>query len=455
MSQKKSHSQKHHGDRKHEGGQKKNTPHRREGHKSESYDLCINGAGPVGSTLACLLAGQGMKILLIERQALVTEPNPALDGRAYALAEGIRPLLKKAGIWQNLPRSAQEIAHIQVVDAFRLPGRTRKTSLLDFNRDDAPDNLPFGWMVEASDLLAACGRSLQEHSNITVLSQAEGQFSFSDTGVSVLVTPNVTEPGSKNRSSIKDHVQGHAALAIAADGRRSALRSQANLPLTRIDYHKSALVAILAHEAPHEGRALEFFLPQGPFARLPLPPTTEHPYRSAVVMTAAHSHIDRMTALPEQDFGDYITRLLASAHPKEQELGKMTCIGKRWSYPLASQYTHHYTAQRLAMIGDAAHGLHPVAGQGMNVGFRDVRCLADILGTAFHNGHDLGSRALLMRYQHETRPYNMAMLAGCDMMERLFSNNNPALARLRRLGLHVLERSPHLRQRFARHAMGL
>lgn len=405
---------------------------------THSYDLCINGGGPIGTTLACLLAQKGLRVLLLERHAFVTEPNPALDGRAYALAEGIRPLLEEAGIWTALPRPAQPIETIHILDGQgRHPGRSSLgiQDGLDFTTEDAPQGRPLGWMVEASDLLAALGRTVSQHTSLDVRSPETGTFSFSENAATI---------------TLKDGETLSVPLVIAADGRSSALRQQANIGLTRIPYHKDALVAVLAHEGPHQGSALENFLPEGPFARLPLPPSAEHPHRSAIVWTDTPQRINHIRHLPDNAFASLVADRLG-----QEELGAITPIGKRWVYPLASQYAHRYTAQRLMLIGDAAHGLHPVAGQGMNLGFRDVRTVTPLLYEAFNRGEDIGSPSFLSRYQRQTRPGNFAMLVGCDIMERLFSNQNPLLTRPRRFALNALKHMPQLRQRFVEKAMGL
>ncbi|WP_236646446.1 FAD-dependent monooxygenase [Aristophania vespae] len=385
---------------------------------TQHYDVCINGAGPIGATLACLLAQAGIKVLLLERQALVTAPLASLDGRAYALTEGSRPLLEKAGLWQNLKGKPEPIKMIHVADGEgRFPKAAPKVKLT-FTPEDSPENLPFGWMVEANNLLASIGLTLQNHPSIRVCTSITGQFDFHKDHVSVTLNSGETLT---------------ANLAIAADGRRSELRKQVGISLTSLPYHKSALVALLAHEQPHHGAALENFLPQGPFARLPLPPTAEHPHRSAIVWTDRPERIELFKNLSNSSFEDNVQSRLAG-----ETLGKLQLIGRKWIYPLSSQYAHRYTAPRLILIGDAAHGLHPVAGQGMNLGFRDVRLLTTLLTEAFQNKKDLGDKDLLAHYQRITRPNNLAMLAGCDLMERLFSNDKFIIRQARILGLKFL-----------------
>lgn len=403
------------------------------------YDLCINGGGPIGSTLACLLARQGLRVLLLERAFFVKDPAPTLDGRAYALAEGVIPLLEEAGIWDRLPRPAEAIRFIHVLDGQgRAPRASRRSVAgdgLTFWPDDAPCERPFGWMVEAYNLLAAIARALPDHPSLDVRAPETGDFSFESDRVTIALSSGETVT---------------ASLVVAADGRRSTLREQAGIPLSLRPHHKFALVAALAHEKPHHGSALENFLPQGPFARLPLPSSERHPHRSAMVWTDTEKRIRHFRDMPADAFARHVRDRLGG-----EDLGQVTLAGDRWLYPLASQYAHRYTAHRLVLAGDAAHGLHPVAGQGMNLGFRDVRTLVELLGEAHAAGEDLGAPSLLAHYQRQSRPGNLAMLIGCDAMERLFSTHNPLLRGARQLGITALERLPTLRRRFVQQAMGL
>lgn len=397
------------------------------------YDVCINGAGPVGATLACRLAAAGLSILLIDRAALPEAGDPALDGRAYAIAEGSRQLLETAGIWDNLHGPSQPIREIRVSDG--RPYEKASPLFLHFGTHDAPEGQPFGWMVEAQDLRLAIKRTLEGLSNVTVRAPDSGTFLFHDDHVSVRLTSGQNIAVS---------------LVLAAEGRHSPLREQARIGITKIPYHQSGLVSIIAHERPHEGVALEHFLPQGPFARLPMPGTESYPHRSAIVWAEGSERAERLYALGNDVFAREI-----QARMGDEDLGKITPVGRRWLYPLSAQYAQTYIAHRLALVGDAAHGIHPIAGQGLNLGFRDILALAEHLEDHHRRGHDLGSRTLLQRYQRATRPANMTMLAATDTLERLFSNNNPLLRTVRDLGIAGVHRLPGLRRTFVRRAMGL
>ncbi|AOX17968.1 UbiH/UbiF/VisC/COQ6 family ubiquinone biosynthesis hydroxylase [Kozakia baliensis] len=405
---------------------------------AQDIDICINGAGPVGATLACRLAHVGLRVLVVDRAPLVGLEDPSLDGRAYAIAEGSRRMLESAGVWQHLPGPSQPIREITVTDG--RPRQAPSPLSLKLGPDDAPrqdeGTVPFGWMVEARHLRAALNMSLRsaDHDRLTVAAPDTAHFSFEPNAVVVRL-----ESGTTYR----------APLAIAAEGRRSPLREQAGILVTKLPYHQSGLITIIAHERPHDGRALEHFLPQGPFARLPLPGTQEHPYRSAIVWAETTSRAERFHALPDDAYAREIMARLGD------DVGNATPIGRRWIYPLSAQYAQRYVAPRLALAGDSAHGLHPIAGQGLNVGFRDVIALSDLLEEAHRRGEDLGNPALLARYQRRVRPANMMAMAACDGLERLFGNDNPILRTVRDLGLGAMDRLPGLRRAFVRRAMGV
>ncbi|WP_025841917.1 UbiH/UbiF/VisC/COQ6 family ubiquinone biosynthesis hydroxylase [Asaia platycodi] len=400
-------------------------------------DICINGAGPVGATLACRLAASGLRILLIDRAPLPGMEHPSLDGRAYAITEGSRRMLDAAGIWQHLPSPSQPIHSITVSDG--RPGQAASRRGLCFSPEDAPvengEKPPFGWMIEARDLRAALNHALTAHEGALEIAAPEtGSFVFKADHVAITL-------GSGERY--------RAALVIAAEGRQSPLRQQAGIMVTRLPYNQCGLISIIHHDRPHEGRALEHFLPQGPFARLPLPGNDEHPYRSAIVWAESTSRAERFYALDQTGFAKAIMQRLGD------DVGNAVPVGRRWIYPLSAQYAQRYIAPRLALAGDSAHGLHPIAGQGLNVGFKDVIALTALLEEHFAKGGDLGAADLLTRYQRRVRPGNMAMMAACDGLERLFGNDNPVLRFGRDLGLEAMNRLPGLRRAFVKKAMGL
>jgi 2-octaprenyl-6-methoxyphenol hydroxylase len=235
-----------------------------------------------------------------------------------------------------------------------------------------------------------------------------------------------------------------AKLVVAADGRNSALRAQAQIPVTRIPYRQSAVVCAIAHEKPHRGVALEHFLPGGPFAQLPMSATAAHENISAIVFTDRTEIVARLGQLDDARFRREVAVRLGG------HLGAIELIGRRWTYPLSAMHAARYTDTRLALIGDAAHGIHPIAGQGLNLGLRDALALADLIAAA----EDPGAAPLLAAYQAARRPANLLMLAATDTLDRLFSTDFPPVRLARDIGLAAVNRLPRLKRTFMLAAMG-
>ncbi len=392
----------------------------------ERADIAIIGAGPVGGALACQLAAMGKKIVLIDQAALPPMEHPDFDGRAYAIAAGSKPLLDAAGLWAQLPYSPCPILDIKVTDG--KPGYPASPLHLQFDHRAVGD-APFGWIIEARALRIAINRQLHGAGNITLLAPAQAEIRFDADAATVKIAGG----GSFT-----------VRLVIAADGRNSKLRAQAGIPVTRIPYRQSAVVCAIAHQVPHHGVALEHFLPGGPFAQLPMSGSDDHPHISAIVFTDQHAVVARLAALDDARFTEQVAKRLG------KHLGEIRLIGKRWTYPLSAMHAARYTAPRLALVGDAAHGIHPIAGQGLNLGLRDALAIAELIADA----GDPGAEALLARYQALRRPANLAMLAATDLLDRLFSTNNPAIRLVRDLGLAGVNRMPRLKRRFMLTAMG-
>jgi 2-octaprenyl-6-methoxyphenol hydroxylase len=389
------------------------------------YDIAIIGAGPVGGALACALAARGKQVLLVDKAALPPMEHPDFDGRAYAIAAGSRRLLDVAGLWDALPFAPCPILDIDVTDG--KPGRPPSPLQLHFDHRAVGD-VPFGWIVEARSLRVAINRRLHESPNILLHAPAQAAVTRSADHVQIAVG------GEKFI----------ARLVVAADGRNSQLRAQAGIPVTRLNYGQSAVVCAIAHEKPHNGVALEHFLPNGPFAQLPMSGSEAHPNLSAIVFTDRHEIVKRLGELGDARFLHEVKKRLGP------HLGEVDLVGRRWTYPLSAMYAARYTAARFALIGDAAHGIHPIAGQGLNLGLQDAMALVDLLDKAA----DPGAPEVLAAYQAARRPANMLMLAATDTLDRLFSTNNPALRLARDLGLAAVDRMPRLKRRFMLAAMG-
>ncbi len=394
-------------------------------------DVCVVGAGPVGASLACLLAAGGVTVACVDRQALPPMEHPDFDGRAYAIAAGSRrDLLEPAGIWANLRLPSCPIEAIRVSDG-KL-GRPASPLFLQF--DESEIGGPFGFMVEA--------RSLRMALNATLHASGAG-----------VIAPAAVRPGGivDGRSTLHmpDGRSLRARLVVAAEGRDSPLREAAGIPVTRIAYRQSGIVSAVAHERPHGNQALEHFLPAGPFAQLPMAPTPGVEHLSAIVWTEESGLAERMMAADDRIFAHEIRRRLGG------HLGALRPIGRRWLYRLSAMHAHRYTGERLALVGDAAHGIHPIAGQGLNLGFRDAIALGRLICEAVRRGSDPGEASLLARYQALRRPDDLTMLAATDLLDRLFSNDNPLLRAARDVGIAGVGRIGPLKRLFMRRAMGL
>jgi 2-octaprenyl-6-methoxyphenol hydroxylase len=400
-----------------------------------SADVCIVGSGPVGGTLACRLASAGVATVIVDRAALPPMEHPAFDGRAYAIAAGSRALLTEAGLWDRLPDPPNPILDIRVTDG--RVGRPASRLHLHFDHREAGD-APFGWMVEARGLRRALNAHLRTLARLRVFAPAEAAVDRAPEGARV-------------------HIAGGPSIAcrlvVAAEGRNSPLREAAGIPVTRVDYGQTGIVCAISHELPHHNVALEHFLPSGPFAVLPMAPSADAEAGgaanvSAVVWTERTRIATTMLGLDDVRFAREIRRRLGDY------LGAVHTVGRRWNYPLSAMLAHRYVDTRLALAGDAAHGIHPIAGQGLNLGFRDAIALAALVIEANHAGEDVGSPALLARYQRARRPDNLAMLAMTDGLDRLFSTNNPAVRLVRDLGIAAVDRTRPLKRVFMRRAMG-
>ena len=389
-------------------------------------DVCIVGAGPVGGALACRLAAAGVATAIVDRAALPPMEHPDFDGRAYAIAVDSHRVLEEAGLWDRLPYPAGEIRDIRVSDG--RVGRTASRLFLHFDARDIGDQ-PFGWMVEARSLRMALNARLADLPDLHVFAPAEARITRTQDGATVAIAGGPTL---------------RARLVVAAEGRTSPLRREAGIPVTHLPYRQTGIVCAIGHEIPHDGTALEHFLPAGPFAQLPMAGNAQAPNLSAIVWTERTPAAERILRLEPAAFTHQLARRLGG------HLGAIRLLGRRWSYPLAAMLVHRYTDTRLALVGDAAHGIHPIAGQGLNLGFRDVGCLADLI----LEGGDAGAPDLLRRYQAIRRPDNMMMLAATDALDRLFSNDHPVLRLARDLGIAAVHGMPRLKRMFMRRAMG-
>ena len=301
-------------------------------HETIQAEICIIGAGPVGGVLACRLAAAGISTIVVDRAPLPPMEHPAFDGRAYAIAQASQQIIAAAGIWAHLPNPAGPIAEIRVSDG-RL-GRPASRLFLHFDHREAAlpgeTPAPFGWMVEARDLRVAINRTLHSQPNLRIFAPAEARVERGADGAMVHITGGPTIA---------------CQLVVAAEGRHSALREQAKIPVTRLAYRQTGIVCAIAHAQPHHNIALEHFLPAGPFAQLPMCGTDDAPHVSAIVWTERDAVAPRMLALDDAALARQIARRLGD------HLGAIRLLGRRWHYPLGAQHAHRYYDTRLVLWG--------------------------------------------------------------------------------------------------------
>jgi 2-octaprenyl-6-methoxyphenol hydroxylase len=397
------------------------------GSMTHDSDLLIVGGGLNGPALALAAARAGLSSTVIDALPEPTRKNAAFDGRAYALALASVRLLQNLGIWHRVAENAQPMLEIKVSDG--RAGEGPSPFFLHFDHAEIEEG-PMGHMLEDRYLRRALIEAMAEQPLITQVSNdtVTAQESHA-TGVSVTLASGKTLTGR---------------LLIGADGRASGTAARAGIRRTGWGYGQTALVAAIEHELPHHGIAHQFFMPPGPLAILPLPGNV-----SSIVWSETDATAARFAALPDADFMEVLRPRFGDF------LGAITLRGARYTYPLSLTVANSFVADRLALIGDAAHGMHPIAGQGLNAGLRDVAALAQVMTEAARRGEDIAAPDVLARYQ-QWRRFDTATLAlATDLTNRLFSNDNPLLRAARDLGMGALGHMPRLRRGFIREAAGL
>jgi 2-octaprenyl-6-methoxyphenol hydroxylase len=396
---------------------------------SKYFDVVIGGAG---------FAGLGLAVAL--REALgprfsITVADPALrhekspDPRASAIAAAARRLFEAIGVWDEVAAEAQPILDMVVTDS-KLQDAVRPT-FLTFG-GEIEEGEPFAHMIENRllvDALTGKARSLGIELRATAVESFDNQ----------------RLEGSPSRIGV--HLSNDEALAtrllVGADGARSTIRERAGIATHGWNYDQAGIVTTVAHERDHEGRAEEHFLPAGPFAILPLTGR-----RSSIVWTENKREAQRIVALPDAEFHAELERRFGL------HLGDIEVIGPRRAFPLGLFTARSFIGERLALVGDAAHIIHPIAGQGLNMGLRDVAALAEAVTDAARLGLDIGGADVLERYQRWRRFDTMTMGLATDGLNRLFSNRSDVLRLVRDIGLGVVERMPALKNVFIREAAG-
>ena len=387
-------------------------------------DILIAGGGFAGLALAIALR-QGS-----DRALSVALADPAMDRasrdpRASAIAAAARRLFETIGVWPAIAAGAQPILDMVVTDS-KVENAMRPT-FLTFDGEIAPGE-PFAHMIENGPMIEALLAKARAE-GVDLRPAAVTRFAHDP----ARVTATLSDGGSLS-----------ARLLVAADGARSVIREQAGIAVHGWDYDQAGIVTTIAHEREHNGRAEEHFLPAGPFAILPL---TRN--RSSIVWTENKAEAARLVALPDAEF-------LAELEQRfGLHLGDLAIAGPRRAFPLGLHVARSFIAERIALVGDAAHVIHPIAGQGLNMGLRDAAALAEAVIDSARLGIDVGAVSTLERYQRWRRFDTMAMGVATDGLNRLFSNNSDVLRLVRDMGLGLVDRMPNLKEFFIREAAGL
>ncbi len=388
-------------------------------------DVFVAGGGMVGLTLAIALAQGGLKVALADPLTRAKLTAPSFDGRVSALNYSSVRMYRALGLWRHLEPQAQQINDILVTDA----PLDRAPSPFSLHFDHAEAGEPLGYMVENRFIRTALFAHAETEPNLALHSGCAA------IGISVT---------SDHAAVTLDN--GHTIVAravIAADGRDSHLREAMGIGVVTWEYRQHGIVTSATYARPHNGVAYEHFLPSGPFAILPMKGN-----RSALVWTERAELAPALMALSEKDFTAEIARRFG-AH-----LGAIESVGPRWTYPLRFHLAREYVRPRFALAGDAAHGIHPIAGQGLNLGFKDVAALAESILDAARLGLDFGSQDVLKRYERWRRFDSFVLAASTDGLNRLFSNDVVPLRLARDLGMGVVDRIGPLRRFFMRQAGG-
>jgi 2-octaprenyl-6-methoxyphenol hydroxylase len=392
---------------------------------STRFDVIVVGAALNGLTAGLALGGHRVRRPLSVAIVDIRDPRQRSsadnDARASAITASSKRMFEVLGVWDQVGGRAQEMREIVVTDSDRHDDRP---VLLEFGEASAAAS-----MVENHHLLDGLLAVVEKSENVTLMTgHGVAAQSFS--------------PGLA-KLRLSNGAQLSCSLVIAADGGKSPLREAAGIELVGWSYDQTGIVASFDHELSHHGRAEEHFTPAGPFAILPLPGN-----RSSIVWTKGAVEAKRVLSLTGQDFELELQREIGS------HLGKITLIGKPQGYPLSMFFAKEFHGPRLALVGDAAHVFHPLAGLGLNLGLRDVAALAECVAEAHALGQDIGGLSVLERYSTWRRFDTVATAASMDGLNRLFSNSNPFLKIMRNLGLRATNQSSGLKQVFAREAAG-
>ncbi len=390
-------------------------------------DIIIVGGGLNGCALALAMAQIGQDVILIDAQPKEILTDPEFDGRGYALALTSKNMLNVLGIWADIAANSCPMMNIKVSDG--RAGEGAAPQFVHFDHTEIEEG-PMGYMLEDRYLRRALLQAIEQIPAIQHLDKTTVISQTIDAGF-VLVTLS----GDKIL---------HAKLLIGCDGRKSQVAERAGIKKSGRDYHQTSLVCAVKHELPHNNTAHQFFMPSGPLAILPL-----NNNMSSIVWTETTARAAEIAAMNDADY-------MACLRPCFGDfLGDISLVGDRYAYPLNLTLADRFVCNRLALVGDAAHGVHPLAGQGLNLGLRDIAALTEVLALAMRRGEDIGAIDVLKRFQQWRRFDTAGSVAATETVNTLFSNDNSLLRSLRDTGLGIINATPSIRRNLMRQAAGL
>lgn len=442
---------------------------------ADDAELVIAGAGLTGMLLAVACAGAGISVAVVDPQDPAAMLDQRFDGRTSAIAYGSRLVFDAIGLWPDIAPEAEPIREIRVADDDSPLFLHYDCRELAGGGDDG-GGMPLGYIVENRVLRRALFERARALPNLTLVMPRRIVAVEASDGVAA-ATLDDPRSSSPPKSPLPDPPAGYphpnpppraaegrqgaggarlrARLVAAADGANSALRRAAGIRAIEWRYRQVGIVLTVAHERPHAGIAVEHFLPSGPFAILPMTDDSSQDAarsrrgRSSIVWTEHADIAPRLLALPAAEFAAELRARFGGF------LGATEPVGPRWTYPLALLQAERYTARRLALIGEAAHVIHPIAGQGLNIGIRDVAALAELIVDRRRLGLDIGDDAVLQQYQRWRRADVLLLAAVTDGLNRLFSNTVAPARLARDVGLALVNRLPPVKRLLMQHAMGL
>ena len=390
-------------------------------------DIIIVGGGLNGSLMAIAAANIGFSTIVLDSKDNDASVENRFDGRSYALALSSVRLLKNLNIFEDIIDKSQPILDIKILDGKLVQGPSQFS--LHFDNNEIHDG-PMGQMVEDRFIRKALFTKINKNEQIDYKFNSKVTEHKKQSGYISVTLDNGKKLDTK--------------LLVGADGRNSELANRAEIKKSGWKYNQSALVCAIEHEADHNGVAWQYFMPSGPLAVLPMTGK-----RSCIVWTEQNANAKAINLFDETRY----TKILAAR--LGNFLGKFKIIGDRHTYPLELSIADQFIDERLALIGDAAHSVHPIAGQGLNAGFKDIAALAHIIQDARNRGEDLGSLGVLKRYE-EWRRFDSAQLAySTDLFNKLFSNENEALRLARNIGLKLLDSIPVAKRNIIKEAAGI